>query len=54
MPPEKDRAASTGNIHKTFDEGRTGSSEDMIAERQTHTHRQTRSSQYSAPLSEAK
>jgi len=29
---------------------RTCSSEDMIADRQTHTHKQTRSSQYSAPL----
>ena len=32
-------------------EDRTCSSEDIIADRQTHTDRQTRSSQYSAPLS---
>jgi len=27
-----------GNMHKTFREARTCSSEDMLADRQTHTH----------------
>jgi len=40
-------------MRKKFGEDRTCSSEDMIAGRQTHTHtdRQTRSLQYSAPTS---
>ena len=50
-----------GSMDKTFGEDRTCSSENMIAGRQTHTHRhtyrqtdrQTRSSQYSALLSGA-
>jgi len=36
---------ATGNMHKTFGEDRTCTSEDMIADGQTH------SSQYSAPQS---
>ena len=35
-------------IAQKFDEDRMCSSEDMIADRQTHTDRQTCSSQYSA------
>jgi len=46
-----------GNMHKKIGEDRTRVSEDMIADRQTHAHthtdRQTRSSQYSAPPSGA-
>jgi len=42
------------NMHKKYGVDRACSSEDMIADRQTHTQRetdtQTRSSQYSAPL----
>ena len=38
-------------MRKKIGEDRTCSSEDMIADRQTHTHRQTRSSQYSAAVS---
>jgi len=57
MLPEQDRATAIGNMHKKFGEDRTCSSEDTIADRQTHTdthtHRRTRSSQYSAPLSAA-
>ena len=53
-PTEEDRATAIGNMHTKFGEDRTCSSEDMIANRKhTHTDRQTRSSQYSAPLSEA-
>jgi len=54
-PPEEDRATAIGNMHKNFGEDRTCSSEDMISDRQTrrHTYRETRSSQYSAPISGA-
>ena len=38
-------------MHKTIGEHQTCTSEDMITDRQAHTRRQTRSSQYSAPLS---
>jgi len=41
------------NMHKKIGEDRTRSAEDMLAGRQTHRHRQTRSSQYSAALSAA-
>jgi len=43
---------ATGNTHTKFSEDRTCSSEDMIADKHTHTQtdRQTGSSQYSAPL----
>jgi len=57
MPPKEDRATAIDNMHKIFGKDRTCSSEDMIADRQTHrqthTDTQTRSSQYSAPLSGA-
>jgi len=49
--PEQDRATATGNMHRKLGEDRVCSSEDMIADKQTHTDTQTRSSQYSAPLS---
>jgi len=39
-PPEEDRDMA-GNMHKTFREARTCSSEDMIADRQTHTQTDT-------------
>jgi len=39
------------HAHKKFGKDRTYSSEDMIADRQTNTHTQTLSSQYSASLS---
>ena len=41
--PEEDRATAIGNMHKKFREDRTCSSEDMIADRETHiqTDRQT-------------
>jgi len=44
MSPDEDRTTAIGNMHKKF-EDETSSSEDMIADRQTHTHtnRQTRS-----------
>jgi len=32
---------ATGNMHKKFGEDRTCTSEDMIADRQTHTDRHT-------------
>ena len=51
MPSDEDRATALGNMHKKIVEDRPCSSEDMIANRQTHTGRQTRSSQYSATLS---
>jgi len=35
-PPEEDRATAVGNTHKSFGEDRTCSSEEMIADRQTH------------------
>ena len=43
MLPEQDRATAIGNMHKKFGEDRTCSSEDTIADRQTHTdtHTQT-------------
>jgi len=37
--PEKDRATAIGNMHKKFGEDRGCSSEDMIADTQTNTHR---------------
>jgi len=36
-PPEEDRAMVIVNMRKNFGEDRTCSSEDMIADRQTHT-----------------
>jgi len=43
MPSEEDRVTAIGNMHEIFGEDRTCTSEDMIADRQTHTdtHRQT-------------
>jgi len=45
MPPDEDRATAIGNVPKKIGEDRTCSSEDMIADRQTHTdkhaHRNT-------------
>ena len=38
MPPEEDRATAIGNMQK-IGEDRTHSSEDMIADIQTHTDR---------------
>jgi len=52
MLSEEDRATAIGNMHKKFVEDRTCGSEDMIADRHTQSDRQTRSSQYCAPLSE--
>jgi len=40
MLPDEDRTTAIGNMHKKF-EDETSSSEDMIADRQTHTHKQT-------------
>ena len=37
--PEKDRATAIGNMHKKFGEDLACSSEDMIADTQTNTHR---------------
>ena len=48
-PLQEDRATAMGNMHKNC-EDRTCSPEDMIADRQTHRHTQTHSSQYSASL----
>jgi len=47
ISPEEDRATAIGSMYKKIREDRTCSSEDMIADRQT------RSSQYSVPLSGA-
>jgi len=43
MPPEEDRATVIGNIHRKVGVDQTCSSEDMIADRQTHslTHTHT-------------
>ena len=42
MPPEEDRACTAiGNMHENFGEDRTCSSEDMIADRQTHADTHT-------------
>ena len=51
MPPEEDQAMAIGNTHTHTQVGENWicSSEDMIMDRQTG--RQTRLSQYSAPLS---
>jgi len=49
MPPEEDQAMAIGNTHTKVGENWMCSSEDMIMDR--HTDRQTRLSQYSAPLS---
>ena len=38
---EQDPATATGNMHKKIGEDRTCSSDDMIDDRQTYTHRQT-------------
>jgi len=38
---EQDPATAIGNMHKKIGEDRTCSSDDMIADRQTYTHRQT-------------
>ena len=43
MPPEEDRATAIDNMQKNFWK---------IADRQKHTHRQTCSSKYSAPLTD--
>jgi len=40
-PPEEERATAIGNMLEKFGEDRTCSSEDMIADRQTQTSRQT-------------
>ena len=37
-PPEEDRATAIGNMLRKIGEDRTGSYEDVIADRQTHTH----------------
>ena len=37
--PEEDRTTATGNMHKKFGEDGTCSSDDMITDRQTGTHR---------------
>jgi len=49
--PEEDRATAKGDMRKKFGEDRACSTVDMIVDRETHTDRQTRSSQYSAPPS---
>jgi len=36
MPPEKDRAMATGDLHKKLHEDRSSSSRDMLTDRQTH------------------
>ena len=41
MPLEEDRATATGDPHKAFCEDQFSGSRDMLADRQTHTHRQT-------------
>jgi len=41
MPPEEDRATATGDLHKKNHEGRSSAPRDMLADRQTDTHRQT-------------
>ena len=38
MPSEEERATATGNMHKKLGEDWPRSSEDMIGDRQTHTH----------------
>jgi len=40
-PPEEDRATAVGDMHKTFSKDRECVSRDMLAYRQTNTHRQT-------------
>ena len=40
-PPEEARATAIGNVHEKFGEDRICSSEDMIADRQTHRDTQT-------------
>jgi len=40
-PPEEDRATATGDLHTKFREDRSGGSRDMLADRQTHTHKHT-------------
>ena len=39
-----------GNMHKKFGEDRTSSSEDMIADRQTHTHTHTLITTFRFPI----
>jgi len=48
--PEEDRAAAIGNMHKEFVKDHACGSGDILADRQTHTDRdtQTCSSQYFA------
>ena len=48
MLPKKDRATAIGAQKFGEDRKRTLSFRDVLADRQTHRHRQTRSSQYSA------
>ena len=40
-PPEEDLATATGDLHKKCPEDRSYGSRDMLADRQTHTHRGT-------------
>jgi len=39
--PEEDRATAIGNLHRTTGKGRACGSGDILADRETHTHRQT-------------
>ena len=50
-PTEVDRTTAVHEMHMKFDEDRTFSSGDMLADRQTD--KRTRSSQYATALSEA-
>jgi len=54
-PTEVDRTTAVHEMHMKFDEDRTFSSGDMLADRQTdrQTDKRTRSSQYATALSEA-
>ena len=41
-PPEEDRATATGDLHTKSREDRSSGSRDMLADRQTDTHRTDR------------
>jgi len=41
MPPEEDRPSATGNLYTKLRADQSSGSRDMLADRQTQTHRQT-------------
>ena len=54
--PKEDRATDMGNVHKKFGKDCAYGSGDILADRQTHRHTHTDSSQYfaAAPVGEVK